>query len=526
MKRLKLLIFFAVLALTTNAQSSRVTLARDLHGKQYEGKEEIFENGIGFVGFSSDNRYVAISTKVDRDNAFSKGKSFVSLYDMERRCVLWHHQVKGTAKVAIPTPYGVFANVGGKVQVLDLGAGISKDELAIRPVYLNDSLDIILGYKGGSDKKLECHRLSNRELLWQGKVDISHSFGWDETLELPGNRLLVVADDINVIDLLTGEIVTHKAETGYTKGSIKVGGVFSSIFAQALLAIGTFALSGGNGYFTIMADGPGYDASVVNHLSSNIYQQDSCFYIADHTCLRAFDKNMTPLWEYRYPTGKASKSILFGDYGTVYMLNMGYGISGIGETVKNSRPFIASLTSHTGEPFFFTPLTMKKEILNDAMITPWEAWYLLDDGLVFQRDINDSIVSPVDWDIKKKGRICEAVHDTIFVKNDSTKRMDAVWCDWKQLPICLENGNVVVVNQNLKEVTTYPREKVYYQTEVNDRYRFVGRKKDKTTMEVWMMGMGNDPTLLKLTKGCRQVWMRGNTVFYTTDRSLCQFEVE
>jgi hypothetical protein len=36
MKRLKLLIFFAVLALTTNAQSSRVTLARDLHGKQYE----------------------------------------------------------------------------------------------------------------------------------------------------------------------------------------------------------------------------------------------------------------------------------------------------------------------------------------------------------------------------------------------------------------------------------------------------------------------------------------------------------
>ena len=112
------------------------------------------------------------------------------------------------------------------------------------------------------------------------------------------------------------------------------------------------------------------------------------------------------------------------------------------------------------------------------------------------------------------------------MKNDSTKRMDAVWCDWKQLPICLENGNVVVVNQNLKEVTTYPREKVYYQTEVNDRYRFVGRKKDKTTMEVWMMGMGNDPTLLKLTKGCRQVWMRGNTVFYTTDRSLCQFEVE
>ncbi|MGM9684810.1 MAG: hypothetical protein ACI3YI_01090 [Bacteroidaceae bacterium] len=90
-----------------------------------------------------------------------------------------------------------------------------------------------------------------------------------------------------------------------------------------------------------------------------------------------------------------------------------------------------------------------------------------------------------------------------------------------------ENGiGFVGFSSDNRYVAIYPREKVYYQTEVNDRYRFVGRKIDKTTMEVWMMGMGNDPTLLKLTKGCRQVWMRGNTVFYTTDRSLCQFEVE
>ena len=504
-------------------QTKDVTLARDLSGRQYKGVEELFETGISNVGFSSDERYASIVTGNVGAGTFSSGKSQISLFDMKMNRVLWTHEVKGTAKTAIPTKYGVFANVGDKVEVLDFGSGIYRRELKIRPVYMDDSLDLILGYKGGSDHKLMCHRLSDGSERWQGKVDIDHSWGWDEVMELPGNRLLLVADDICLIDLLTGQITTHAAMTGYTKGSVKLAHFADSFVTGFLFGAMSYVLFPQGG-FSIGYNVMRYDESVVNHLCSNILEQDSCYYISDRNSLRAFDKDLHQLWEYKYPSERASKSFLFGQHGTIYMLNMGFGVRGTGETVKDSRPFIASLNSHTGEPFFFKPLTVKNEMLNDAMITPWEAWYLQDDGLVFQRDINDSEINMSEWDTKK-GLITEAVRDTIYVKNDSTRRLDPIWCDWKQLPVKLNNGNVVVVDQRLNEVAFYPREKVYYPLQEDECYLYVCRNRDKNSLEIWMLGRSDVDRQIRLTKGACQVWKYGNMVYYTTERSLCYFEL-
>ena len=147
-----------------------------------------------------------------------------------------------------------------------------------------------------------------------------------------------------------------------------------------------------------------------------------------------------------------------------------------------------------------------------------------DDGLVFQRDINDSEINMSEWDTKK-GLITEAVRDTIYVKNDSTRRLDPIWCDWKQLPVKLNNGNVVVVDQRLNEVAFYPREKVYYQLQEDECYRYVCRNRDKNSLEIWMLGRFDVDSQIRLTKGACQVWKYGNMVYYTTERSLCYFEL-
>ncbi len=510
------------ISVTVYAQYSLVVAAKDVNGNTYQGTEGSYETGVSQVGISERAGLAAIVAVTKEESSFSSGKSSVTLFDMNRQKEKWHHEVKGKVSDAIPTDFGVVTIVGGKMQLLDLSSGIFKWDMNIRPVYVADSLGLVLGYKGNSSSKLLCCDLRDGHVRWQGDVSIENSYGWDELLELPDGRLLVVADNIYVIDLLSGEIQKHEASTGYKQVGRIVADILGNVIAGAALGVMSYALFPRSG-IRVAVGMPYYEPSVINHLSSNILCQDSSYYIADRYCLRAFNSKMEPSWEYKFPTEKSSKSLLFGNYGTVYMLNMGFGVRGSGETVKNSKPFISSFNSLTGEPFFFTPLSMKKDAINDAMITPWEAWYLFDDGLVFQSDINDSIVSVADWDWQKKGKIREAVHDTIFVMDEKTHVLSPVWCNWKELPMLLENGSVVVVDKNLKEVAAYPRDNVYFELFSTDRYRFVSRQYDKTSYDVWVLGLGDDKRQVHLTKKVNQVWMHGNHVYYTTNRAFGYF---
>ena len=79
------------------------------------------------------------------------------------------------------------------------------------------------------------------------------------------------------------------------------------------------------------------------------------------------------------------------------------------------------------------------------------------------------------------------------------------------------------MDKNLKEVAAYPRDNVYFELFSTDRYRFVSRQYDKTSYDVWVLGLGDDKRQVHLTKKVNQVWMHGKHVYYTTNRAFGYF---
>lgn len=401
------------------------------------------------------NKFMSLLMVRENPGTFKSGKSTVAAFNQETKRVEWMVDMKKSVQHTWPTKYGIFISMGNKITLLSLEDGHELWTTKIHPVYFHESADVILGYKSldtGSSKIL-AFRMSTGEKLWEGKLPRTVSWGWNDVHELPGDRILVVADNINVIHLQTGHIESFEAKTGFNDIKTTLLGALASIAVGVTGA----AISRGSTFYTPVMYGP----NVVNGLSSNIYQQNSCFFIADRNSLRCFNADMQLKWQFPYPTGKASSSILFGSDNTVNMLNFGYGLRNGRQKVKHSRPFIASLNAQTGEPIFFNPLKMKKDIVEDAFVTPWDACFLFNDGVAYQPDINDSIVNITGWDTKTHGDIIRAVRDTVYVFNDKTLYFNPVAFDGTHFPILTEKSGMIVIDKDTNITDQYDETQLY-----------------------------------------------------------------
>ncbi|MBR1401476.1 MAG: PQQ-binding-like beta-propeller repeat protein [Prevotella sp.] len=519
MKRQKALMLCLMLAgcMTVSAQQNitedSIEIGETMLGHTLKARRIAFEKPIYRMSTTEDIDLMAINLLTKESNGFSSGRTTVAGYSMKDECLRWQHEMKGGVKT-MPTNHGILVSSNNSVTLLANEDGSEKWKKDLIPVMVADSLDIVLGYKNASpsSSKLLALRISTGEKLWEGKVKREVSWGWDDIHQLGNNSILVVADDINIINLITGDIRTIDAKTGFNdlKAALLMG-----------LAGAAGAIIGGGGgyYYTPMVYGP----NVVNGLSSNILQTDSCYYVADRNSLRCFNNDMTEKWRFDYPTGKASTSVLLSDYNTVYMINFGYGRRNGNIKVKHSRPFIASLNALTGEPFFFNPLKMKKDIIEDALVTPQEAYFLFDDGMAYQRDINDSIVNVNPWDSKQYGKLAGIVHDTIYAYREGEQMFTPIAYDGEQCPVITEKGTVYMVNRDLQQQESFDIGQIYVPMIEADNYMLAARL--HVSMDYWLVHKLGMP-IAHITIPIRDAIRIGNKIYMLTAKDLVCMEVD
>jgi hypothetical protein len=88
------------------------------------------------------------------------------------------------------------------------------------------------------------------------------------------------------------------------------------------------------------------------------------------------------------------------------MFNLGFGMQDGVRRKKMGRPFIASFDKRTGACRFMNMLSMKKDMVEDAMLTPDGAFMLFDDALAYKRELNDSAVTISPWQVQISSSIC------------------------------------------------------------------------------------------------------------------------
>lgn len=451
MKHLIALVSFCITVLNGYSQDNLFTIGEKLDGTELKATSYTLSKRVdGFsVDPASDCLYLYLR-ETTKNGKYLKNKGLIALYDVADTALVWTVPIDYSRTRVSCTKDGLLLTTMNEVSFYDRETGNKCWEQTLYPVYRDDSLNILLGYKSATSKKLKAVSLTDGTELWETKV--SHEYGWDQVYTLDHAKRLVVADDILELDLLTGNSLAYKAKTGVQD--------VKSMVLQGLVAVATGVATGvaSGGAFTYGMIPTGNN--VISGLVSNVWMQDSCYYVADRENMICLDKELQPVWKHEFPGKTSSSSTLFIQNDHLYMLNYGFGLKNGGYKVKCGRPFIAGFDCKSGEELFFNRLSLKKDMVEDAFVTQDAVYMLFDDGLAYQ-ELTDSVVNIAPWNTEKYGKLQGLLYDTLYVFNPERKEFMPLAFDGVNCPVYTDEGKVYVIDKDLQIKQEYPSDLLY-----------------------------------------------------------------
>lgn len=392
--------------------------------------------------------------------------------------VLWQRPINYFIQEAKLTDKGVSFVSKDKYFLLDLqtGAEIWKGKKMV-PYSLNTQGNRLLAYKGstmnGVSRQLQGYDMNTGDMLW--KREISHRYGWNESLMLDDSTRLIVSDGLHTVNLLDGTGNSFLMKTG----------VDDYRATAALGALGVLS-----GVLTGMAVVP-YGNNVVVDLVSDVLLDDSLLYVANREQLLCLDRQLNMKWGYPIPESSASRSVLFFNGDHLYMVNYGYGYRDNARNhsdsyakshlrVKIGKPFIACFDRKSGKNISFHFLSEKKEMVEDLWIDRdnERAVLLFEDRMVVAPFESDSVME-YRWDTETDGKIIGMVKRPFYLedKNSSGFKKCNEMLGTPTYFIYTDKGQVFDVDQSLNRLQTFSFEEIGFYRLLQDDFSIVDYKK-------------------------------------------------
>ena len=388
---------------------------------------------------------------VSKDGKKWKKSGEIGLLRLSDRKLQWTQPFNYSTTSFLLTRRGVITiTTKGKVTMLSKETGYALWQHEFSPVQVDDSSGVIVGYGSATSNRLYAYSIDTGEELWSQKVPREKNWGWDDVVRTDSLHWLVACDNLTRLNVATGEMEEYKAKTGV----LDVKGVL----LQALVAsAGAFAGAavGGGYYYT-----PVYGNNIINGLHSNIWQADNSLFFADRQKVARLDSLLRPQWETELPPKTATRSLLVSDDSLLYMFSFGMGYSGLAPK-KMGRPFIAAFDMKTGEQQFINMLSMKKDIVSDALITPKCTYMMFDDGLAYKSDLCDSTVSIVPWNEGQYGKLRKISQDTIYIYYPLRQSFLPYAFDGQNCPVMTDRGDIYIVNEQLDIWQRFDNEQLF-----------------------------------------------------------------
>lgn len=436
-------------------------------------------------------------------------KGEIGAFSIKEFKLLWTYPFDYRNSLAYCTKAGVAVTKGNKFIMLDPNTGSVRWQDKFTPVQFDDSTNIVVGYSGPRSSKLSGYDMTTGQLLWTASMPHDKNWGWNHVIREDSVHWLVVADDLNRLNIRTGEVYAYEAKTGVTdvKGSILSGLLIASAGVVGAMATGYAAYPAG-------VVGP----NVINQLHSNVVQDDSVFFFADREQMACLDKDMKTVWSYEFPSKTSAFSRLVCNDSTLYMFNLGFGLKNGQQRAKMGRPFIAAFDKRTGACQFMNMLSLKKDMVEDAVLNPDGAFMLFDDGLAYKRELDDSTVTVSPWDVKEHGQLSAIITQPVYTNYNLKNMFDVIASDGIYFPVITESGNIFMVDKELRISEHFPAYSLYWPLcTVGDRmciYSPTSRRQD-----IWLVSLQGLPEI-QLTIPIRGVGIAGGKLFLNNDERL------
>lgn len=328
--------------------SDILSYGKGARGKEFYGLRMGGNGGTLVPVFSKDSSYVAIITCDTTKKGKTGDVGLLSVYSAkDRKKTAWVKKINPkTTSFSINGPYMVSVmqlEVGKEkairnyVEFRKLETGKVESFIQTTPIYVNDSLDIVLGVGNDAFPDLFAYRISDGSFLWKSdkwgsQAQRCYTQLYDE------KTLFAVADNLYKINLETGKVYKKKVrayDEGLDATAFFVGGLVGSFLSTVLFGPPSYYYL----YYPMRKP--------LGYLGSNICFENGNVYMADCSNVYCFDMMLNEMWRTKLDA-KGGNIVLKADSLKLSVFSNGYGTDDDDKKVNLGKTFYMELYSRSG----------------------------------------------------------------------------------------------------------------------------------------------------------------------------------
>ena len=471
-----------------NEKTDDNSLSSDIlgYGKGARGKEfyglRMGGNGGTLVPvFSKDSSYVAIITCDTTKKGKTGDVGLLSVYSAkDRKKAAWVKKINPkTTSFSINGPYMVSVmqlEVGKEkairnyVEFRKLETGKVESFIQTTPIYVNDSLDIVLGVGNDAFPDLFAYRISDGSFLWKSdkwgsQAQRCYTQLYDE------KTLFAVADNLYKINLETGKV--YKKKVRAYDGALDLAPFFMGGLVGSLLSA---ALFGPPHYYYLYLYYP--MGKPLGYLGSNICVENGNVYMADCSNVYCLDMMLNEMWRTRLDA-MGGNIVLKADSLKLSVFSNGYVTDDDDKKVNLGKTFYMELYSRSGRRIMGQSFSKGKNAVRDTLANGGTLKTLLFRNSIVWPTENMRDVRTVEYPKKTYGKFRNFIKGQAYLGVEKRSRFECL----NKGEGCLvvnDKDSAFVIKDDGKVVRSYNASNVYTKYLELDNLSFMKNSNGRT----------------------------------------------
>ena len=471
-----------------NEKTDDNSLSSDIlgYGKGARGKEfyglRMGGNGGTLVPvFSKDSSYVAIITCDTTKKGKTGDVGLLSVYSAkDRKKAAWVKKINPkTTSFSINGPYMVSVmqlEVGKEkairnyVEFRKLETGKVESFIQTTPIYVNDSLDIVLGVGNDAFPDLFAYRISDGSFLWKSdkwgsQAQRCYTQLYDE------KTLFAVADNLYKINLETGKV--YKKKVRAYDGALDLAPFFMGGLVGSLLSA---ALFGPPHYYYLYLYYP--MGKPLGYLGSNICVENGNVYMADCSNVYCLDMMLNEMWRTRLDA-MGGNIVLKADSLKLSVFSNGYVTDDDDKKVNLGKTFYMELYSRSGRRIMGQSFSKGKNAVRDTLANGGTLKTLLFRNSIVWPTENMRDVRTVEYPKKTYGKFRNFIKGQAYLDIEKRSRFECLDKE-KGCLVVNDKDSAFVIKDDGKVVRSYNASNVYTKYLELDNLSFMKNSNGRT----------------------------------------------
>ena len=430
------------------------------------------------------------------------GQGNLLVFDLKKSEVVWNKPIDYSHSAISQFGGHIVEFTRTQANILNFNTGNVRNVISNSLYYVDPQRGIGFGYKTNSGaldaSKVEGVDMKTGETRW--KRNITHKFGWNNTLPLNDSIVIVTSDGLHSVNLLHGRGWDYSAATGRND--------YSTTIAANLVGIGFGLLTGS------FVSTTGHDH--LTDLVSNVLADNKNVYFSSKdkvTCL-THDGNVK--WENNSARKLRSSALIFIKDSVLYVVNKGTAFLN-GRRINYGKPFFEAIDLSTGKDVFNVSMKDQNFDFVDYSVLKNSVLIVSRNNIGCYSTVDGKRVEYKLFDTDKYGDFTGFVSNQIFVKQDSgyVRLMDA---DSTKQYLTTSKNQTLVLNSDLEITNQYKFEDFFIHYFSTDKLDFLARGDETIVLD-------KSQKELAYFKASSNAFVVGNKLFEVLEDSLIEVDL-